>query len=143
VVAEVARRHPAAVRGLVLVGPTADPRLSPRTGLVARWLRTAVREDPRRVPGMVRDYLTTRLSGFGRALRAARRHDLRATLRDSAVPVVVVRGPHDHLAPASWLDALAAVRPGITVVTTRDGAHMVPLTRPDELAGVCRAQFAG
>ncbi|MDD7942396.1 alpha/beta hydrolase [Actinomycetospora lutea] len=143
VVAEAARRHPAAVRGSVLVGPTADPRMSPRPALVIRWLRTAAREDPRRVPAMLRDYLTTRLSGFARALRAARRHDLRETLAGSDLPVLVVRGPHDHLAPSAWIDDLAAVRPGITVVTTRAGAHMVPLTRPEELARVCRVALAG
>ncbi|MFC5141080.1 alpha/beta fold hydrolase [Actinomycetospora rhizophila] len=143
VVAEAARRHPDAVSGLVLVGPTADPRMSPRRTLVTRWLRTAAREDPRRVPVMLRQYATTRLSGFARALRAARRHDLRETLRGSDVPVLVVRGPHDHLAPSAWLADLAAVRPGITVVTTRNGAHMVPLTHPGELARVCRPALPG
>lgn len=143
VVAEAARRHPDAVRGLVLVGPTADPRMSPRRALIVRWLRTAAREDPRRVPAMLREYVTTRLSGFARALRAARRHDLRAALAGSRVPVLLVRGPHDHLAPAAWLDDLAGVRAGITVVTTRAGAHMLPVTRPDELARVCRAALPG
>ena len=55
----------------------------------------------------------------------------------------MVRGPHDHLAPSAWLADLAAVRPGITVVTTRDGAHMVPLTHPGELARVCRPALPG
>ena len=127
VVAELARRHPHTVAGLVLVGPTADPRMSPRRRLVVRWLRTAAREDPRRVPGMLRSYATTRLSGFARALRAARRRDLRATLAATTVPVLLVGGPHDHLAPSGWLDALAATRPGIEVVTmTAGGAQPAP-----------------
>ncbi|GAA4924208.1 pimeloyl-ACP methyl ester carboxylesterase [Actinomycetospora succinea] len=134
VVAELGRRHPHAVRGLVLVGPTADPRMSPRRRLVARWLRTVVWEDPRRVPGMLRAYATTRLSGFARGLRAARRRDLRATLAATAVPVLIVRGPRDHLAPSGWLAALAATRPGIEVATVPHGAHNVPLTHPAALA---------
>lgn len=134
VVAELARRHPQTVAGLVLVGPTADPRMSPRRRLVARWLRTVVREDPRRVPGMLRSYATTRLSGFARALRAARRRDLRATLAATTVPVLLVGGPHDHLAPSGWLDALAATRPGIEAVTMTQGAHNLPQTHPVELA---------
>ncbi|MDD7968295.1 alpha/beta fold hydrolase [Actinomycetospora lemnae] len=143
VVAEAARRHPAAVRGLVLVGPTTDPRAPTWPSLAGRWLRTAAHEDPRRVPGIVGQYVATRLSGFGRTMDAARRHDLRAALAGSRVPVLLVRGPHDRLAPAAWLAELAAVRAGITVVTTAHGAHMVPLTHPDELAGVCREQFPG
>jgi pimeloyl-ACP methyl ester carboxylesterase len=151
VVAELARRHPHTVRGLVLVGPTADPRMAPRRRLVVRWLRTAAHEDPCRVPGMLRSYVTTRLSGFARALRAARRRDLRATLAVTTVPVLLVRGPHDHLAPSGWLDALAATRPGIEVVTLAAGAHNLPQTRPAELARhivtltrrVCREAPAG
>ncbi|GAA4799900.1 hypothetical protein GCM10023200_40990 [Actinomycetospora chlora] len=139
VVAEVARRHPHAVRALVLVGPTTDPRIAPRPRLVSRWLRTAAREDPRRVPEMLREYATTRLSGFARALRAARRRDLRATLAATDVPVLVARGPHDRLATAGWAAALAAVRPGVEVATTARGAHMLPLTRPGELAGLVEA----
>jgi pimeloyl-ACP methyl ester carboxylesterase len=134
VVAELARRHPHAVRGLVLVGPTADPRMSPRRHLVARWLRTAVHEDARRVPGMLRAYATTRLSGFAAALRAARRRDLRATLAASTVPVLLGRGPHDHLSPAVWLDDLARSRPGTEVATAPHGAHNLPLTRPADVA---------
>jgi pimeloyl-ACP methyl ester carboxylesterase len=135
VVAEAARRHPGAVRGLVLVGPTTDPRIAPRPRLVSRWLRTAAWEDPRRVPEILREYATTRLSGFARALRAARRHDLRAALAATGGPVLLVRGPQDRLCTAAWLGLLAEARPGITVATTARGAHMVPLTRPAELAG--------
>ena len=83
---------------------------------------------------MLRSYATTRLSGFARALRAARRRDLRATLAATTVPVLLVRGPHDHLAPSGWLDALAATRPGIEVVTLTQGAHNLPQTHPAELA---------
>jgi pimeloyl-ACP methyl ester carboxylesterase len=151
VVAEVARRHPTLVRGLVLVGPTTDPPAATWPRLAARWLRTAAHEDPRRVPAMVHEYATTRLSGFLRAMDRARRHDLREALGATDVPVLVLRGPHDHLAPAAWLAELAAVRPGIDVTTTGGGAHMLPLTHPGELARpveafsqrVCRDRSAG
>lgn len=133
-VAETARRHPALVRGLVLVGPTTDPRAVPWPRLVGRWVLTAAREDPRRVPEIVREYVVTRLSGFLAAMRRARHHDLRAALAGSAVPVLVLRGPHDRLAPAVWLGDLARVRPGIEVVTLPGGAHMLPLTHPGDVA---------
>jgi pimeloyl-ACP methyl ester carboxylesterase len=134
VVTETARRHPDTVRGLVLVGPTTDPPAAPWPRLAARWLRTAAHEDPRRVPAMLHEYATTRLSGFLRTMDRARRHDLREALAATDVPVLVVRGPHDHLAPAAWLARLAALRPGVEVATMSAGAHMVPLTHPDELA---------
>ena len=97
-VAETARRHPALVRGLVLVGPTTDPRAVPWPRLVGRWVLTAAREDPRRFPEIVREYLATRLSGLPETtMRRARHHDLRAALAGSSVPVLVLRGPHDRL----------------------------------------------
>lgn len=133
-VAETARRHPALVRGLVLVGPTTDPRAVPWPRLVGRWVLTAAREDPRRVPEIVREYVVTRLSGFLVAMRRARHHDLRAALAGSTVPVLVLRGPHDRLAPAVWLGDLARTRPGIEVVTLPAGAHMLPLTHPADVA---------
>lgn len=134
VVAELARRHPHAVRGLVLLGPTADPRMSPRRRLVARWLGTVVHEDPRRVPVMLRAYASTTLSGFARALRAVRRRDLRATLAATSVPVLLGRGVHDRLSPAVWLEDLARTRPGTEVVTAPHGAHNLPITHPADVA---------
>jgi pimeloyl-ACP methyl ester carboxylesterase len=132
-VAETARRHPALVRGLVLVGPTTDPRAVPWPRLVGRWVLTAGREDPRRLPEIVREYLATRLSGFLTTMRRARHHDLRAALAGSSVPVLVLRGPHDRLSPSAWLGDLARTRPGIDVVTLPAGAHMLPLTHPGDV----------
>ncbi|WP_433781998.1 alpha/beta fold hydrolase [Actinomycetospora sp. CA-101289] len=133
-VAETARRHPALVRGLVLVGPTTDPRAVRWPRLVGRWVLTAAREDPRRVPEIVREYLATRLSGFLATMRRARHHDLRAALAGSSVPVLVLRGPHDRLAPAVWLGELARTRPDVEIVTLPAGAHMLPLTHPEDVA---------
>ncbi|PVZ09101.1 alpha/beta fold hydrolase [Actinomycetospora cinnamomea] len=133
-VAETARRHPSTVRGLVLVGPTTDPHAVPWPRLIGRWLATAAHEDPRRFPEILREYLTTRLAGFLRTMRRARFHDLRATLAGSRVPVLVLRGPHDHIAPSAWLAELARTRPGIEVATLPGGAHMVPVTHPVDVA---------
>ena len=56
VVLEAAARDPARLRGLVLVGPTYDPRLRLAQS-AARLLRDAVREQPSLVRGITRDYL--------------------------------------------------------------------------------------
>ena len=55
-VLEAAARDPARLRGLVLVGPTYDPRLRLAQS-AARLLRDAVREQPSLVRGITRDYL--------------------------------------------------------------------------------------
>src|SRR3954451_8676275 len=59
VVVQAALAAPARVSGLVLVGPTTDPRAVTWPRIARRWLRTARHEDPRQVPLLVRLYLRT------------------------------------------------------------------------------------
>jgi pimeloyl-ACP methyl ester carboxylesterase len=127
--ARAARRAGAAVAGLVLVGPTTDPRACGWPRLAGRWLRTAAHEDPRQVPGLVRQYGRTGLRTMARAMDRARRDDVRAALADVSAPVLVVRGPDDRICPADWAASLAR-----DVVTLRAGAHMVPSTHGADVA---------
>jgi pimeloyl-ACP methyl ester carboxylesterase len=133
VVAEAARRAPDRVRALVLVGPTTDPRAPTWPRLAARWLATARHERLGQVPLLLRDYPYSGLGTFARAMDAARRHALEPVLAGLEHPVLAVRGPHDHIAPAPWLDDLAALRPGVGVATLPVGGHMVPVTHPHHL----------
>lgn len=143
IVAEVARRVPARVRALVLVGPTTDPRAPTWPRLAGRWLATARHERLGQVPLLLRDYSHSGLVSFARSMDAARRHALVPVLAGIDHPVLVVRGCHDHIAPADWLDHLAALRPGIRAVTLLAGGHMVPITHPQELAWAVLPFLAG
>jgi pimeloyl-ACP methyl ester carboxylesterase len=64
----------------------------------------------------------------------ARRHPLAPVVAELDHPVLLVRGQHDRIAPAAWLDDLVARRPGIEAVTLPAGGHMVPITHPHDLA---------
>ncbi len=134
IVAEAAVRGPDRVAGLVLIGPTTDPRAGGWPRLVGRWLRTAGWERPHQVPLLVRDYGWTGPARMARAMDAARRHRIDRALRLVRCPVLVVRGRHDRIAPADWTAALAAVAPCGRVATLPAGAHMVPITHPADLA---------
>ena len=50
IVAEAAVQDPTRIAGLILVGPTTDPRAAGWPRLAARWLRTAAWERPAQVP---------------------------------------------------------------------------------------------
>lgn len=140
IVAEAARHRPDRVAGLVLVGPTTDPRARSWSSLVRRWLATARHESMGEVPTLVRQYSRTGLRSMARAMDAARRADVRESVRRSRCPVLVVRGPHDRICPADWAADLAglAARPAgnqlSRSVTLAAGAHMVPLTHGPLLA---------
>lgn len=139
VVAEVARAAPARVAGLVLVGPTGDPAAATWASLVRRWIPTARREPLWQVPLLLRDYTYSGLVRFARAMDASRRHRLDDALSQVRCPVLLVRGAQDRICPAEWLDRLVERSGRATVRTVPGAAHMVPLTRPRELAAVIRA----
>jgi pimeloyl-ACP methyl ester carboxylesterase len=123
VVAHAARIEPDVVRGLVLVGPTTDPRAASWSRLAARWLATAVREKPTQVPLLAAQYRSTGLRNMWRAMDRARRDRIDATLAHVGCPVLVVRGPHDRICPEDWARLLSPA-----AVTLSRGGHMVPWT---------------
>lgn len=129
VAAHVAAMAPERVAALVLVGPTTDPRAASWPGLVRRWVPTALRETPAQVPVLLRQYARTRLPAMARGMDAARRDDVLRTLEGLSAPVLVVRGPHDHICPTDWSEAVARRGgEGSRAVTMSGGAHMVPYT---------------
>jgi pimeloyl-ACP methyl ester carboxylesterase len=117
------------VAGLVLVGPTTDPRARTWPALVRRWLRTARREDLGQMPGLLRQYARTGLVSMARGMSSARKDRLERTLDQVSCPVLVVRGRHDAICDESWARIVADVAPrGSRAVTLPVGAHMVPST---------------
>ena len=129
VVAHVAAEAGDRVAGLVLVGPTTDPAARTWSALVRRWLRTARREDPRQVPGLVCQYARTGPATMARAMDAARRDRLEQTLDRISCPALVIRGRHDAICDESWARTVTDMAPtGSRAVTLPAGAHMVPST---------------
>lgn len=118
--------HPR-VAGVVLVGPTTDPRDRSWRGLAGRWLRTARHEPPRLIPSLTVQYSRTGLVSMARGMGSARHYDIRHPLRQNEKPLVVVRGEYDAIAPLDWAEAVAEAGNG-RVVTIPGGGHMVVMT---------------
>ncbi len=136
-VAHAAALAPDRVAGLVLVGPTTDPRAATWPRLVARWFHTAYHEPKTQVPTLLRQWSSTGARPMARAMAAARQDRIDRTLRSVLCPVLLLRGPHDAIAPADWLAGLAEDGPVAvrrTAVTLGRGAHMVPLDEGDLVA---------
>jgi pimeloyl-ACP methyl ester carboxylesterase len=132
VVVELATHDPR-VRALVLVGPTTDPAAATWPRIIGRWLRTARHEKAWEIPVLAPQYRRTGLASLMRGMDQLRRHRLDRALARVSVPVVVVRGEHDHIASSSWCEGLSRLSGGS--VTTGGGAgHMVPLTHPQFVA---------
>lgn len=63
---------------------------------------------------------------------------LRKRLRRITAPTLVVRGGQDGLVPAVYSETFAAEIPGARLEVVPDAAHLLPLERPAELAGLVR-----
>lgn len=144
IAAHVAAMAPSRVAGLILVGPTTDPRGATWSRLVCRWLATAQHETPRQVPILVRQYRRTTLRAMLRAMEVARGDAIEDPLSHTTAPILVVRGRHDRICPESWGAAVVGCGgPGSRLVTLEAGGHMVPLTHGHLVAAAVVDFLAG
>jgi len=125
------------VVGLVLVGPVTDPRARTWPRMLGQWLRTATHERLREVPVLVPQYGRTGAVAMVRGMDAVRRYRTDSVIARLDLPVVVLRGSRDRIAPHDWSSRLADLAGG-RLDTVDGAAHMVPLTHPDAVADAVR-----
>ena len=133
VAAALAWRRPELVGALVLIGPTVDPTGRGVAGLLLRWLRDLRWEDWRQVSILLADLRDAGPRRVAGTLRRAVRDRIDRRLPDVAVPVLLVRGARDPIAPAGWLTALRTVlgSDGVEVDRARvSGAEVDPARVP-------------
>jgi pimeloyl-ACP methyl ester carboxylesterase len=121
------------VAGVVLCGPTTDPRMRPLRVLAARWLRTALGEPWEQVPLILRQWWHTGPRAMAALWRTAAPDRIERHLTGLAVPVVVLRGTRDALCPADWARQVAAAAPRGQLVELPRAAHMLPQTHPEDV----------
>jgi pimeloyl-ACP methyl ester carboxylesterase len=126
----------ARVAGLVLLGPTTDPRMRSPWVLAARWVRTAPAEPWRQAPRIVAQWVRTGPRGMRRLWRVTAPDRIDVRLAALAVDVTVVRGTRDRLCPHDWASALAAAAPRGRLVELAGAAHMTVQTHPADVASV-------
>jgi pimeloyl-ACP methyl ester carboxylesterase len=126
------------VTGVVLLGPSTDPRLRATSRLARWWLRTAVREPWWQVPLVLAQWLRTGPAAMTALWQRTAPDRIDERLRRVAVPVVVVRGSRDALCPHDWATHLARTAPHGRLVELPGAAHMTPHTHPDDVARLVR-----
>ena len=104
------------VTGVVLLGPTTDPRLRSPWGLTGRWLATVLREPLWQYPLVLAQWWHTGPRAMAALWRSAAPDPIDRRLAGVQVPVVVVRGTRDALCPADWARALVAGTPSAELV---------------------------
>lgn len=140
VVARAARTLP--VSGLVLLGPTTDPRLRPWLRMLLAWLRTAAREDPRQLPTLLAQYTRTGPWSMLQTMNLFRRERIEDDLAAAAPAVLVVRGIHDRIADEVWVRRCAGRGGPGSRAANVPGAHVITQTAPEAVAAQVLAFLA-
>jgi len=138
-VVAVAAGRDTRVAGIVLLGPTTEPRLRSAWGLARHWLATALGEPWWQVPLIVAQWWRTGPRAMAALWRVAAPDDTDRRLAHVRVPVAVVRGTRDRLCGHGWAARLASAAPGGRLVELPGAAHMTPQTHPDAVASVMRS----
>lgn len=74
---------------------------------------------------------------------ATQRLDIRPTLVDLDIPVLVVWGAEDRVFPVSQAQALSLAVPGVSVEVVAEAGHVPHLERPDAVVALIDAFLAG
>jgi 2-hydroxy-6-oxonona-2,4-dienedioate hydrolase len=133
VIADMALRYPALVACAVLIGPTTD-----RCGRnVLEQLRRLFAAAPHEAPDLLGVQLRdTWSAGLREALATARyaiEDRIEAKLPLLRIPVLVVSGEHDPLAPPRWAAELAGLLPQGQLHILAGGGHALNYSAPDQL----------
>lgn len=136
VAADLAARHPAAVRGVVLAAPTVDRSARTVLSQAWRWLANAPAEPASFNALALFEVVEIRPTRMLRALRQALDDAIEDKLPDLRCPVLLVGGERDRLVPSEWLDELRRRRPAAELAVVPEAAHTVVYTHPIALARV-------
>jgi len=136
VAVEMALSDPDAVRGLVLLGPSTNSRERSAWRHGLRLLQDSLREPPRATWTAIQDYRRCGPRWYFATVPYMISHRLEERLRLVRVPVVLLRGERDPIAPRAWLAELAAAG-GTAAAEVPGQAHVAMYRNPQAVARHC------
>jgi pimeloyl-ACP methyl ester carboxylesterase len=138
VIIDLAAHYPSLVDAAILVGPTVDTVGHSTIRQMWRGLRDLIHEPWSLWRILARDYLCTGTIRMFRTFRFALQDDVLVKCPRVSVPVLIVRGQYDAIAPARWVDQLVSVIPNSCAAEIPEGTHAANYSTPDELAALVR-----
>lgn len=142
-VLEMTAAHPSRVLGLVLAGPTGDPRSGRLLRQAWGLLRDVPREPPRLVYEVARAYLMAGPRRVWRTWLDAGRETPLPLLARIGVPAAVVVGCRDPVVAPEFAAALAGGLPRGRLVWIAGGTHAVHFSRAAEFNAVVAEVASG
>jgi pimeloyl-ACP methyl ester carboxylesterase len=129
VAVDLAVRHPDGVCGLVRVGPTVDPVARTAFQQILRWLRDTLREDPLRLPILLRDVRDAGLRRVAGTPGPCGTRPIEHKLPLVTVPTLATRGAKEPIVPMAWAVAASRLLPRGELAVVPTG-HTTPTTAP-------------
>ncbi|GAA2475436.1 hypothetical protein Ahu01nite_052850 [Winogradskya humida] len=136
---ELAIRRPDLTAALVLVGPTVDPAAPTSSAQIRRWSRDLLSEDPKQIPAMLTDFREAGPRRVLRTLKDAVTHRMARRIPLVSAPILVLRGQHDPIAPASWVEQAAALAHAGSTGEIPGSAHNAVTTGGTRVAALAAA----
>jgi 2-hydroxy-6-oxonona-2,4-dienedioate hydrolase len=136
VIADLALRYPALAERAVLVGPTVDRRGRNVLEQARRLIAAAPYEDPSLVGLQLRDVWSAGLRETLATTRYAIADRIEARLPALPMPVLIVSGSHDSIAPPCWAAELAGMLPRGQLHILAGGGHALNYSAPDQLLAI-------
>jgi pimeloyl-ACP methyl ester carboxylesterase len=138
-IVDLVLRYPELVDAAVLVGPTIDPQARSFWKQVGRGLLDMLREPFSYWPLLTWDYLVAGTIRTIVTLRLAVADSVAAKLSSVNIPVLVVRGAKDPIAPQRWVEEMVRRLPQGRLLVIPGAAHVANYTAGDVLANMVRA----
>lgn len=134
VVVEMLAADPGLSTHAVLVGPTVDPAERSSRAQLVRFAQSAVFESPHTQRLAVRAYARSGPSWIARVLQSTLRYPTEERLPEVEASLLVLRGTHDHIASAAWVERVTGLAPRARSVEVVGAGHLVVDDHADEVA---------
>ena len=136
---EALLRAPGLSRGAVLAAPVINDRERGAGIVLWRFIQSAIKEPPSSAWDSIRGFAHSGPRWLIRAFGPMLNYPIEDRLEQTCVPVTLVGGSEDRIAPPQWCHRLATVRDGADVVIIEGAAHEMIHTHAANVADVALA----
>jgi pimeloyl-ACP methyl ester carboxylesterase len=137
ITAEMTVSYPELTRALVLLGPTTNRK--ERNALQQGWrlFQDTLREPPQVNYVVLSDYARSSKRWYLTTVPEMVGHRLEETVAKINVPMLVLRGERDPIAPREWVAELGRACPSARIAEVQGEAHVAMFRRPRTVASYC------
>ncbi|GAC1316017.1 MAG: alpha/beta hydrolase [Chloroflexota bacterium] len=139
VAAEFAARYPERIEGLVLLGPTVDPRTRPAVKLALRWLADVPLEPAALDVVILRDLLDMGLPRTYETFRHMMNHHIERVLPHIQAPTLVIRGGRDSTVSQQWAEDVVGLLPRGQLAVIPGAPHTINFDSAAEVVRLVEA----